>query len=111
MKENQKYGFWFWKEQFRLIISAISMIIEYDILEEEFELIKEELRGTNDEKDNWGSYLLSGKKHQLKIKLAYDAEEGFDMIHISTPANGELLTQLKTLDLIKDLFQEEVFTK
>ena len=101
------YGFWFWKEQLTLIISTIAIIIGYDLEKEEIDLIKEELRGTNDEKKHWGSYLFYGKEKRLLIQLAYDGEEGSDMIHIRIPAEGKFLIQLETLNLIQSILNDK----
>lgn len=99
--KSNNYGFWFWKEQLTLVISTIALLVDYDLEEEEIDLIKEELRGTDDEKDHWGFYFLSGKKNKLTIYFAYDSEEGNDMIHICMQAAGDFLIQLETLNLIQ----------
>lgn len=103
---NEEYGFWFWSNKLEPIIRMISEIINCELFDGEIEVIKEELRNTNDEKEIWYSHLLTGKKIKLNIALAYDGEEGKDMIHIKILSEGNLRVKLETLNLFQSMFNK-----
>lgn len=103
-KSNWKYGFWFWSYKLEAIIAMIAELISYELSDDEIALIKEALTSTNDEREIWYSHPLNGLKTELRIELAYDGEEGEEMIHIRIHTTEDMRIKLETLDLFQSLF-------
>ena len=103
MSETINYGFWIWSHKLDGVLLLLAKLCQYDLSEDELEGIRHELTGTNDEQDQWAEYPIIGQKHQLAMKLAYDAEEKEDMIHLRIETNAELRVQLEMLDLFQSM--------
>ena len=106
MNQENEYGFWIWSNKLDPVLSMLAQIAEYDLWDEEREAIKIGLIGTNDEKNAWFDYVIKGKKHTIELKLAYDDEEGTDMIHLRIKTSMELKEKLETLNLFQSMFKE-----
>ena len=106
VEKSDEYGFWFWSSKLEAIILMVAQLTDCKIVDGEIDVIKNELKNTNDQKGIWYSHQLNNSNNQLKIKLAYDDEEGMDMIHIRILTNVHLKTQLETLNLFQSLFSK-----
>lgn len=106
MNKDFKYGFWIWSNKLDPVLTMLSHIADYELTQEERGLIKEELQTTNDEKGIWSTYLLKGKQHEIELRLAYDDEEGTDMVHLKLVTSTELKEKLESLNLFQSLFKE-----
>ena len=107
-KKNKsfKYGFWFWSNKLDPILSMLAYLAEYNLWDEEREVIKIGLNGTNDEKNIWFDYLIEGKMYSLGLKFAFDDEEETDMICISIETSIELKEKLESLNSFQCMFKE-----
>lgn len=105
-ENNFSYSFWIWSKKIDAVIHMFSKLIQYEILEEELLAIKDDLKGTNDEKGFWSKYLIKGETYQIDFKFAYDAEEGSDMIHLKLETSKELEEKIAALDLFQSMFDE-----
>src|ERR1700741_3465760 len=106
MGKEIEYVFWFWSDKLVGILTMLSHLADYKINEEEIELIKQELRGTNDEKNQWTTYKLDGKSNNMSLTFAFDSEEGKDMIHIKIKTSQDLKPKLEALNLFQCLFKQ-----
>ena len=84
----------------------ISHLAEYDLWDEEREAIMLGLNGTNDEKVIWFDFLLKGNLYSIKLKFAYDDEEGPDMIHLGIETSHQLREKLESVNLFQSMFRE-----
>lgn len=84
----------------------LSHLAEYDLCDDERKVIKMGLRGTNDEKNIWFDYSLKGNKYVIELSLAFDDEEGSDMLHMSIKTSVDLKQQIEMLDLFQAMFKE-----
>ncbi|MVO09976.1 hypothetical protein GOQ30_12465 [Flavobacterium sp. TP390] len=100
-----EYRFWFLSNKLIAIITMLSALVESKLTLEEIEYLKQEIRGTNDEKGLWTTYQLNGKLKNISLSLAYDGEEGNDMIHIRIITSADLKPKLEALDLFQALFK------
>ncbi|TJZ49311.1 hypothetical protein FAZ15_22340 [Sphingobacterium olei] len=100
-----EYGFWFGSDKLVGVLTMLSYLIDYKIGEEEIKILKLELQGTNDEKNQWITHKLNGKLNSISLNLAYDDEEGSDMIHIKIKCSPNLKPQLEALNLFQTLFK------
>ena len=100
------YGFWVWSKKIKGVLLLLAALADYDLWDEELEVIKEGLIGTNDENNIWMEYPIKGKKYSLDLKLAYDAEEGNDMIHVGITAPDLLKDKLEALNLFQCMVME-----
>lgn len=101
-----KYRFWFWSNKLNPILSMLAHLAGYDLDEVERQIIKEGLRGTNDEESFWYKFDFIGKEYSLKLEFAFDGEEGSEMIHIRIESPHELRGRLECLDLFQSMFKE-----
>ncbi len=106
MHKEIDYGFWFWSDKLLGVLTMLSHLAGCQIGTEELEYLKQELQGTNDEENRWISYNLNGSLNSIKLSLAYDAEEGNDMIHLKIQATEDLMPKLEALDLFQSLFKQ-----
>ena len=60
-----EYGFWFWTDKLVGVLTMLSYLIDYELEKDENEIVKQELRGTNDEKNQWATYKLTGKVNNM----------------------------------------------
>lgn len=104
MSNQIEYGFWFWKENFPAILTMLAALSKYEIDEEEFEIIKQDLRGTNNDRNEFLNYTLNGKLYELKLRLAYDGDNN-DIAFITITTNKSLRDKLEALDLFQSLFR------
>ncbi len=102
--ESIKYGFWFWSDKLVGVLTMLSYLADYKLDTPEIEYLRQELRGTNDELNKWTQYKLGGRLECIIINLAFDAEEGYDMIHIRINASANLKAKLEALSLFQSLF-------
>lgn len=84
----------------------LSELAKYKISQDEIEAIKVGLVDTSDEKNNWFDYVLHGETYKVNLRLAYDTEEGTDMIHINIQTSFELEQKIHALDLFQSLFRQ-----
>ena len=106
MDKEIEYGFWFWSDKLAGVLTMLSHLTDYKLDQEEIEFVKQELRGTNDEKNQWATYKLDGKANKMALAFAYDSEEGTDMIHIKIKTSADLKPKLEALDLFQCLFKQ-----
>lgn len=97
MDKDIEYSFWFWADKLPSIMAVLSHLTDYKLDPDELETIRQELRGTNDEKNQWSMHKLDGKKHKMVLTFAYDAEDGPDMIHIKIKTSADLKPKLDGL--------------
>lgn len=100
------YRFWYWSDKFVGVLAMLSNLADYKLDNDEFNVIKQELRGTDDEKNQWTIYKLTGNAYNMTITMAYDAEEGTDMIHIRIKTSADLKPKLEALNLFQSLFKK-----
>ncbi|MEH0153046.1 hypothetical protein V6R21_02810 [Limibacter armeniacum] len=105
MKNEIEYGFWFWNQKLIGVLSMLAVLSGYELDEVGIDIVKQDLKYTNNEKEQWMTYVLNGSKHTIKLKLAYDAEDNPDMIHIVIWADKELKEKLEMLDLFQCMFK------
>ncbi|MCE7995650.1 MAG: hypothetical protein HEP71_26970 [Roseivirga sp.] len=108
MNKDFKYGFWIWSNKLNPVLSMLSHLADYQLSAEERDLIKEELATTNDEKGVWSHYVLKCQQYEIELSLAYDGEEGADMVHLKLLTSAELKEKLESLNLFQSLFKELV---
>ncbi|HRG00997.1 MAG TPA: hypothetical protein PKZ75_07770 [Bacteroidia bacterium] len=100
------YQFWFWTPKLEGILAMLAELAKYQISQDEIEAIKIGLVNTSDEKNNWFDYILYGETYKINLKLAYDTEEGPDMIHINIKTSFELEQKLQALNLFQSMFRQ-----
>lgn len=64
-----EYGFWFWSHKLNGILRMLSSISGYYIDEQEYEIINEELRNTNNEENIWSEYDFSKGDTLVNLKF------------------------------------------
>lgn len=106
MNKTIDYGFWFWSHKLAGILAMLAQLSKYELDQIEVETIRHELIGTNDELNQWTNYQFAGQKFNLEIRLAYDAEEKPDMIHIRIKTEPALGEKLEALNLFQCMFRE-----
>ena len=84
----------------------IAELANYDMTQADLDAIKIGLIDTCDEKNNWFEYKLNGETYNVTLRLAYDDEEGTDMIHINIQTSFELEQKIQALDLFQSLFKQ-----
>lgn len=100
-----EYGFWFWSDKLNGVLTMLSYLVEYRLDQNEIEVIRQELIGTNDERNQWTTYKFDGKLNNMELTFAFDDEEGNDMIHIKIKTSAELTPKLEALNLFQCLFK------
>lgn len=103
---NFQYSFWIWTNKLNPILSILTHLIDYDLSDIERDVIKNELAGTNDEQNLWSDYQFTGIKHHLSLRLAYDAEEGSDLIHLRIETHKNLQNTIEAMNLFQSMFKE-----
>ncbi|WNJ17135.1 hypothetical protein [Pontibacter sp. G13] len=104
MNEKIEYGFWFWSHKLAGILAMLAELSKYKLDEIEIGIIQNDLKGTNDELNQWTNYPLYGKYFKMDLQFAYDAEEKLDMIHIKIKTNSILKEKLEALNLFQCMF-------
>lgn len=84
----------------------LAHLANYELWEEEKEVIKKDLKTSDDESGTWSKYLLKGKQYTIALQLAYDTEQGKDMIHLDIQTSADLKEKLEALDLFQSLFSD-----
>lgn len=105
MDAKFSYGFWIWTTKLDSVLSMFSKLIDYEFWEGEKELIKSELRNTNDEKEIWSENFLEGKEYNLELNFAFDDNDR-DIIHIRLSTDSKLKEKIEALDLFQSIFRE-----
>jgi hypothetical protein len=106
MNTEIEYGFWFWSDKLIGILTMLSKLAGYQLDKEEIDIIHQELRGTNDDKNLWLTYHFEGKLNIMKLYMAYVAEQSTDMIFIKISTSADLKPKLQALDLFQSIFKQ-----
>ena len=94
MDNKYSYGFWVWTKDLEKLISNIASLENISLDSNQFELIKYNLVGSNDELDRWHEIQFGN----ISIQLAYDQEEQNDMTHLKFKTKQGLLEKIKELE-------------
>lgn len=103
MDKQIVYRNWFWTNKLAGVLRALSHYSNHVLDEEEIEMIRHGLVGTNDENDRWLDHTLNGAQYSIDVRLAFDAEEGSEMTHIQVKASEDVQKQLESLNLFGEL--------
>ena len=88
-----EYGFWFWSHKLVGILAMFAELSDYELDENEIEIIKKGLIGTNNELNQWANF-----------QFAYDDEDHPNMIHIKIKTDSILKEKIEVLDLFQSMF-------
>ena len=83
----------------------LSSLIKYRLEPEEIEIIKENIRNTDDENNVWYNYSLVKNSKSIHLQFAYDTEEKPEMLHLIIKTDQKFKNSLELIDSFQCRFK------
>ena len=100
MQTIEEHGFWCWKPKLFGILYFLHMLSGRDFSKESYEVMLEELRNTNADRNDWSVYNISIVTGIWQLALALD-EDDRDIVAIKIKAPAEFQERIRFLDLLQ----------
>ncbi|MEO1653134.1 MAG: hypothetical protein AAFU64_06290 [Bacteroidota bacterium] len=104
-KQYFEYQFQLKRTKLGGVLRVLASFAEYQLKEEELQLITKNLRISNQQLDKWLDYFLVGKKASIDLHLASDHKDSH-LIHIRLKSLKILREKIETLDRIQALMKK-----
>ena len=105
VKSTETSGFWLWRPKFEGVLYLLAEVCDYDLIHEEFEVLLYELSGSNDERNQWMNYEFKGLKGNIQLKLAYDDEYPYELIHLQLEFPQEFKSLIDFIATLVSMFK------